>query len=128
MNYSSIQVNFTTICQLPHLLVLHCEWNEDITDSALSHVVKLKKLKELCLQGCNNFGNPGFTSVCQLKNLRVLDIGSCRNIIGQGYAGIAKLGRLKVLDLRGSPIGNFGITKVGELVGLEELYLDQCKG
>ena len=123
------EVHFSTICwKLQNLVVLHVDWCDDITNKAVTHIVKLTKLEELYMQGCNNVGNHGFTSVCQLKNLRVLDISSCKNILGRGYADITKLSRLKKLHLRGSSIGNFGISKVCELLGLEELYLDQCKG
>lgn len=96
----------------------------DITDRALIHIAKLKKLEYLSLFYCE-ITNAGLKYLSQMESLQVLNLDS-RDIGDLGMSFLRNLNNLICLDIFSGRITDHGCAHIGQIKSLETLEL--CGG
>ena len=96
----------------------------DITDRALVHVAKLKKLEHLSLFYCE-ISNTGLQHLSQMESLQVLNLDS-RDIGDTGMYYLRNLKNLKCLDIFSGRVTDTGCSHIAKIKSLETLEL--CGG
>jgi len=96
-----------------------------LTDVGINHLVKLKALEELDLNGCNNVTSTTLGNTLQhLENLVSLDVSYCPGIIRSSWQN--KIKSLKSLELCYSGVKDQHLSRLYDLPALEEINLDSC--
>mmetsp|Transcript_58105 Transcript_58105/g.142033 ORF Transcript_58105/g.142033 Transcript_58105/m.142033 type:complete len:763 (-) Transcript_58105:98-2386(-) len=96
----------------------------DVTDLAMSHVAKFKKLKRLSLFYCN-VSNSSLRNLSQLSDLEALNLDS-RDIGDNGVWHLRGLQKLKSLDIFSGRVTDRGCSSIAQIKSLESLEL--CGG
>ncbi|MDO4558432.1 MAG: hypothetical protein Q4C47_05665, partial [Planctomycetia bacterium] len=86
--------------RLPQLraLSLHCG---GIRNDVAEHLAGIPALREVCLTGCRQIGDPALEQLGTMKSLRTLELGDCVQISDDGIARLTELTGLERLDLSG---------------------------
>lgn len=96
-------------------------WGEEITNAALEHLKKFRKLRELHLVDCKKVTDEGFCQIEDLEKLEWLNVDNVP-VSNKGLVCIRNLKQLKGLHLVGAKVTDSGLWKLRRLKQLE--YLD----
>ncbi len=97
--------------------------NAKLSDDAVAVFSRLPAIKELSLQG-NSFSDDGLKHLAGLKQLRTLWVGMNRKpITDAGAKHLAGLAALEQLDLQGAKLSDMGVAALKNLKELRVLYL-----
>lgn len=99
-----------------------------VTDNGISHLLKLKQLRDLGVSDLPGLTNKGINFIaCMTEQLSRLELQWNHNINDHGIRTLSKLQQLKILDLSGSRgFSDNGLLFVSSMLTLCELTLQRC--
>ena len=105
------------IANLKELRTLHLWETPGITDAGIAHLSSLTKLQTLALYRCS-ITDASLVHLRTMDNLEMLDLAET-GVMGPGLSHLDRMAKLKRLF---TPTNRAGLTHIGRLHGLQELY------
>jgi formylglycine-generating enzyme required for sulfatase activity/Leucine-rich repeat (LRR) protein len=110
---------------LKRLSNLRLDYNKEITDDGLAHLLGLHVLRHLNLAG-TAIGDAGVERLRELAQLTELSVGATR-ITDDGLTSLATLKRLKRLEIYDNVITDVGMPEIAKLTNLEGLVMTHTR-
>lgn len=92
------------LCQFKKLEEINLYDCGNVMDEDIGALVKLVKLRKLCLRGCDALTDRTMVYVASLGNMEELDVSECVKITDDGIDRLVVLKKLRVLRVRECPL------------------------
>ena len=120
---------FSQLEKLTCLEQLHISENPNLTADNIDSLTKLKRLRILKLDCCQNVGNGCLNKISQMENLEYLSIDALDanvQITDEGFKQIARLKNLKRISLGNLSISDQTLKELSKIESLREVNIYYC--